>query len=353
MAYEKQNFVNNSTVLTAEHMDHIEAGIVENETNISKLSRQVAENDALSLGVNPDDGLIYIYKNGKAYGTGVEATGDSGDVVGYIDADNNIVLSGNVPDGTYTIKYEMENGTIIDIGEMVLDSNTYYSVTNDLTNCAISNNTAEVVAGESYHAVISANDGYELSSVMVTMGGTYITDTVYTDGGIIDIASVTGDIVITAVAVEVEVINQIPISTDASGNLFVGTGGEAGYKTGYRMSLSSGNETSASGYEVTGFIPVKVEDVVRIKNIDVTNETYTNIVFYNSDKTPIKGTASNYGLTLHGLFVTNGTEENGVYTSTLDGFKHNAISTGELAYIRIGSKSITDESIVTVNQEIV
>ena len=43
MAYKKQNFVNNSTVLTAEIMDHIEAGIIANEQNINKLSQQMAE----------------------------------------------------------------------------------------------------------------------------------------------------------------------------------------------------------------------------------------------------------------------------------------------------------------------
>lgn len=207
--------------------------------------------------------------------------GASGDVIGTLDESNNILLSGKLADGTYTLKYENEDGTYTDVG------------------------TLEVGA---------------------------IPDT----------------------PEEPEVIiNQIPISTDASGNLFVGTNGEKGYKTDYRLSLSSGGETAATDYECTGFIPAKQNDVIRIKNIDLTSENATNIIFYNSDKTPIKGSASTYGVTLYGFFVTSGTEENGVYTSTLDGDIHNAIGTGDLAYIRIGSKSITDESILTVNQEIV
>ena len=36
MGYEKQNFENNKTVLTAEHLDHIEDGIVANEEAIKK-----------------------------------------------------------------------------------------------------------------------------------------------------------------------------------------------------------------------------------------------------------------------------------------------------------------------------
>lgn len=51
MAYEKQTFVNNSTVLTAEMLDHIEAGIVENETNIQKVRDTVV---ALHSGNIPE-----------------------------------------------------------------------------------------------------------------------------------------------------------------------------------------------------------------------------------------------------------------------------------------------------------
>ena len=36
MGYEKQNFENNKTVLIAEHLDHIEDGIVANEEAIKK-----------------------------------------------------------------------------------------------------------------------------------------------------------------------------------------------------------------------------------------------------------------------------------------------------------------------------
>lgn len=42
MSYTKQTFVNNQTVLTAEMMNHIEAGIVENENKISQLSEEKA-----------------------------------------------------------------------------------------------------------------------------------------------------------------------------------------------------------------------------------------------------------------------------------------------------------------------
>lgn len=42
-------------------------------------------------------------------------------VFGYVDENNNIIVSGNLADGSYSVKYEMEDGSTIDIGELVLD----------------------------------------------------------------------------------------------------------------------------------------------------------------------------------------------------------------------------------------
>lgn len=258
-------------------------------------------------------------------------------IFGYVDENNNIIVQGNLGDGTYSVKYEMEDGSTVDIGNLVLDSNVYYSVTKNLTNCTINNNATQVVEGSAYSATITANSGYELSSVSVTMGGSAVS----VSGGVINIASVTGDIVITAVAEEtaVAITNWIE---------------EVGYTEDTRLSLSSGNTTSASGYKCTGFIPAKNNDVIRIKNIDITSENATNIIGYDSDKNPYRGGTSsgNYGTTLYNLFVTNGTNSDGVYIATLGSNITNAFS-DELAYIRLGSKSITSDSILTINQEIV
>ena len=44
--------------------------------------------------------------------------GASGDVTGVLDESNNILLSGNLADGTYTLKYENEDGTYTEIGTL-------------------------------------------------------------------------------------------------------------------------------------------------------------------------------------------------------------------------------------------
>ena len=74
-----------------------------------------------------------------------------------------------------------------------------WSITSTLTNATSSNNATSVAKGGNYSATITAEEGYAISSVTVTMGGTDITDTAYADG-VITIASVTGDVVITALA---------------------------------------------------------------------------------------------------------------------------------------------------------
>lgn len=78
---------------------------------------------------------------------------------------------------------------------------TVYTVTNTLTNCVNNNAATNVVSGQPYAALITANTGYTLDTVTVTMGGTDISSTAVDDGAI-TIPAVTGNIVITATAAE-------------------------------------------------------------------------------------------------------------------------------------------------------
>lgn len=78
---------------------------------------------------------------------------------------------------------------------------TVYTVTNTLTNCVNNNAATNVVSGQPYAALITANTGYTLDTVTVTMGGTDITSSAVDDGAI-TIPAVTGNIVITATAAE-------------------------------------------------------------------------------------------------------------------------------------------------------
>jgi len=73
---------------------------------------------------------------------------------------------------------------------------TYYTISKNLSNCSISNNSTQIASGSAYSATISANSGYDLQSVTCTMGGASVS----VSNGVISIASVSGNIVINATA---------------------------------------------------------------------------------------------------------------------------------------------------------
>ena len=74
------------------------------------------------------------------------------------------------------------------------------SVSYSLTHVTSSNTSASVQSGSSYTTTLTADTDYTLNTVSVTMGGVDITSTAYSSGTV-SIASVTGNIVITATAV--------------------------------------------------------------------------------------------------------------------------------------------------------
>lgn len=296
----------------------------------------------LSLGVHVD-GLLYVFVDGNPAGTGIELP--KGGISGHVDSENNIVING-LPDGSYTVKYEMADGSTINIGDLVLDSRRYYSVTNVLTNCVNSATVTEIVSGESYEATITPISGYELKSVSVTMGGSPVT----VSGGTISIASVTGNIVITAVAEETAVTpsykNWLPLSVDADGNDYVGDNGEDGYRAGYKLSNSSATgESSVVGAYVSGFIPVSASDEIRIKNITLhSGINVNNIFFYDALKEKVYSATGTEGQFNPGVEI-----DGDVYYFASSRFTAET----NIAFFRFSCGGITEETIVTINEEIV
>ena len=73
-----------------------------------------------------------------------------------------------------------------------------FTITNNLTNCTSDNSANTIVKLSSYSATIMASSGYTLTgaTISITMGGVDITSSAYSNG-VISIASVTGNLVIT------------------------------------------------------------------------------------------------------------------------------------------------------------
>lgn len=300
----------------------------------------------LTLGVHTD-GLLYVFSDGQPIGNGIEMPDKIGDVYGNIDSGNNIILKGYMSDGTYSVKYEMDDGEIINIGNMVLDTNVYYSVTKNLTYCTISNSATEVIKGNSYSATITTNSGYVLKSVSVTMGGNPVT----VSGGTISIANVTGNIVITAVAEVSKPTNLLPDATftDSEISSFSATQQQEsanGYVSGYRLSTSKGTLSVLNGACTSGFIPVGINDIVTIENItlDQSSGNVNNVLLYNSNKERVYGLGGPSGGKVFGDGVTS---NNGIHTFTPSTFVSAGTSVG---FFRISCASITTNSIITVTK---
>ena len=228
---------------------------------------------------------------------------------------------------------------------------TYHSIIASLTHATISNVQTSIADGEAYTATISTASGYTLDSVTVTMGGTDITSTAYSNGTI-TIAAVTGNVTIVAVASKPRV-NQIPLATDTDGSVYNGTG----YKPNTRLN-SSGKPTTQSGIYATGFIPVTAGQKVTFENMtlvadnSVTGWNYQYVSFYDSNKTLLASCS---------LYARDWIANSGLSTTmqpyTLDGTNltsitpHGSSGTRDLtnvAYMRVSAALIDGSSAIYV-----
>lgn len=158
-----------------------------------------------------------------------------------------------------------------------LKGKAYYSVVSNLTGATLSSSSTTVEEGSSYTGTITVNTDWELDRVVVTMGGTDVTSSVYANG-VINIQSVTGNIVITVVAVAPPT-NLLPLSIDTDNTIYNNTG----YKSGIRLSTTDGSEKTADMY-VSGYIPVRYGQTVTLRNVgtSMVNYTYSYLIWYAS-----------------------------------------------------------------------
>lgn len=110
-------------------------------------------------------------------------------IFGYVDENNNIIVSGNLADGSYSVKYETENETI-DIGDLVIGEDEE-EIINQLPICVNADKTPFVGAngekGYKTNTRLSASSGGESTSSATGLETTgYIpikyNDTVYLKG---------------------------------------------------------------------------------------------------------------------------------------------------------------------------
>ena len=126
--------------------------------------------------------------------------------------------------------------------------------------------------------------------------------------------------------------NQLPLAIAKDGTIYNGTG----FKVGAGVTSAAGEEREYAGTCVTGFIKAKRDDTIRVKGF--TTSTDANLVIGYTADFAKKGSVD---------WVIDSwvMSDDGVYTFTAPGYR-------DTIYIRIAVKTIAENAIVTVNEEI-
>ena len=250
----------------------------------------------------------------------------------------------------YSFCYGAGYDRIIGFGSVV-----YYSVTRTLANVTTNNTILSVENGKSFSETITLTSGCDMKTITVTMGGVDITSTAVTiDNGNyqIDIAEVTGNIVITAKAEAIpNFTNLVPTSVASDGtSVYNGTG----YKNGYKLNTAF-DEAAATGMCVTGFIPIEaVAMTIRVAGDGISCGTNSTIVGYDEDFNAVSGIAYNN----MGVQHSNGSYYNGVLIDeastalTLQLQSVSNIVAHKCKYIRVCTYGDGANLIVTIDEEI-
>lgn len=275
-----------------------------------------------------------------------------------------------------------------------------YSITNTLTNCKNSNSGSVIDAGTPYSATITANTGCTLESVTVTMDGVDITASAYANG-VINIESVTGNIVITAVAT-VDIVNYSITNnlTDVTTNNAVTTitGGSAYTATltprdGYALdsvTVTMGGKNVTSSVYANGVINIPSVSGNIVITASAIIDTYTNLFDPNAEYDTVNNTRwwtnwmpfANSNMIYHikgakpykfQIKAANGTTSAEIYTSNANTLKGTTASYDSSVYLiqhdmsgnatqytgirfmmnGMSRDSLVDSLIITANEQII
>ena len=134
--------------------------------------------------------------------------------------------------------------------------------------------------------------------------------------------------------------NWLTYSINADGSDYKGDNGEDGYRKGYRYSASSAAEKQQSGYDCVGFIPATKEQTIRIKNVtQLTNSNdgggYGTAYFFSSSFVKTLGQINFRDLPFN----------DGIYEFQVPSYNN-------IAYFKLTLKGVSDDTVITVDQEI-
>lgn len=226
------------------------------------------------------------------------------------------------------------------------------SVSYNLIGCTSSNTTKKVIDGESYASKIIPDTGYTLegANVEIKVGG-IVMDGYWSDG-IIAIPKVSDNLTITVEAVE----NTAPAYTNQLLNAINFNGeviGKTPLYTNKRFNSSSGNPVDNPGTLITGLIPVKIGDTIRLRWPGKNENSYQCIKTYKADRTQCHTGYLNFYHIMqntNGNTLVQGDLANGILDWTISA---SSVAYKDVAYIVIQIyASDLNSTIITVNEEI-
>lgn len=272
--------------------------------------------------------ILVVGTDGNLTLTDMPEGGVSGDVVGVLDGSNNILLSGNLADGTYTLKYENADGTYTEIGDLVVSTITNYAIYTNLENC-LSSGATTIRGSGSATVTITPNKGYALPDSITVSGAGYSWNKA---NGQIVLSNPTSDVQISVIAVK-SITNFIEPNTDNKTDWSIWCNdARVGSDGAYRDSTTQ---------DVTNYIAVQNGDIIHINQGRMINGQI--IGFYNSSKAKVTAGATT-DLTNNGHIA----DATALSSTTLDA--QFTITNASVAYIRFtllrSSFSVGDNEII-------
>ena len=156
-------------------------------------------------------------------------------------------ISGGTTDGS-AISVEMRFNGAPYLGDAWEGAATAYVVTQSLLNVNSTFVGDSVASGAAFTTTITAETGYTLASVVVSMGGNDVTASAYDSvTGVISIASVTGNITITATAS----VNMITVTQNLTSCSSSFTGASVAYGSAFNATLTPDSTLAISSCTVT------------------------------------------------------------------------------------------------------
>lgn len=200
--FNSKNWVDGDKITTAE-LNRMETGIKTNSTNQINLVEDDTSMEGISDSVH--DNLNTTDKT--IIGAINEVNSQYKDIVDKVDklvitggglstTEKNLILT-LFKNATYLVDMSNTVNTLETLFNGGSTDSDTYTIINNLTNVSTSNTVTSINKGSRYTAILTANKGYALGTITVTMGGIDVTSSVVSNNTI-EISNVTGNIVITA-----------------------------------------------------------------------------------------------------------------------------------------------------------